>query len=56
MKLSVVFNACEEGGFHVSIRELAGIHSQGETLEEASEMLANALGEMFAASLERRDR
>jgi predicted RNase H-like HicB family nuclease len=50
--LTAVFEPCEEGGFHAFIREMPGVHSQGETLEEASENLADALREIVAYRLE----
>jgi predicted RNase H-like HicB family nuclease len=42
-KLAVVFERCEEGGFHAFIPEIPGIHSQGETIEETTENLVDAL-------------
>jgi predicted RNase H-like HicB family nuclease len=42
-KLTVVFERCEEGGFHAFIPEIPGVHTQGETIEETTKNLADAL-------------
>lgn len=44
-KLIAVFEPCEEGGYHAFIPEIPGIHTQGETLEETRENLADAEAE-----------
>jgi predicted RNase H-like HicB family nuclease len=51
---TAVFEACEEGGFHAFFRELPGIHSQGETLEEAQANLIDALREVLAYRVEQK--
>jgi predicted RNase H-like HicB family nuclease len=43
LRLTPVFEACEEGGFHVSLKEVTGVHSQGETLKEAEQNVMDAL-------------
>ncbi len=39
-----VFEECPEGGYHAYVPEIPGVHSQGETLDEARENLRDALG------------
>jgi predicted RNase H-like HicB family nuclease len=47
IQLTAVYEPCEEGGYIAYIREIEGINSQGETLEEAKENLADAINLMF---------
>jgi predicted RNase H-like HicB family nuclease len=42
-KLTAVFEEAPEGGYMSYIEEIAGVNSQGETLEEAKANLAEAL-------------
>lgn len=51
-KLIAVFEPCEEGGYHAFIPEIPGIHTQGETLEETRENLADAIGHWLVDELE----
>jgi predicted RNase H-like HicB family nuclease len=51
---TVVFEACEEGGYHSFFKELPGIHSQGETLDEAQANLIDALREVIAYRVEQK--
>jgi predicted RNase H-like HicB family nuclease len=51
-KLTAVFEACEEGGFHAFIPEISGVHIQGETIQETTENLVDALGLFFLGALE----
>jgi uncharacterized protein YuzE len=39
---------CEEGGFHISIPEIPGVHSQGETIEDAEKNVVDALKTLVA--------
>lgn len=48
MNLTAVFEPAPEGGFTCFIEEFPGIFSEGETLEEARENLADALREMVS--------
>lgn len=52
MTLTVLFEAAEEGGYSVQIRELSGVLSQGETIDEARDMIVDALREMVLYKLE----
>lgn len=45
--LTAVYEPAEEGGFIAYIEEIPGINSQGETMEEAKENLADAINLMF---------
>jgi predicted RNase H-like HicB family nuclease len=45
---TAVFELCEEGGYHAFLKEVPGVHTQGETIEEARENLADAFREMLA--------
>lgn len=42
LKYPVTFEAAPEGGYFVQIEELPGCYSQGETLEEAMDMIEEA--------------
>jgi predicted RNase H-like HicB family nuclease len=48
MILTATFKPCEEGGYYATIAEIRGVHSQGETLAEAIDNLADALAQTFA--------
>jgi len=52
VKLTAVFEACEEGGYHAFIPEIRGVHTQGETIKEATENLVDALGLFLLDELE----
>jgi len=45
--MTAVFEPCEEGGFIAYVQEISGINTQGETLEEAKENLADAVNLVF---------
>ena len=47
IQLTAVFEPCKEGGYIAYIKEIEGINTQGETLEEAKENLADAINLMF---------
>ena len=47
IELTAVFAPCEEGGYIAYVEEISGINSQGETLEEAKENLADAVNMVF---------
>ena len=47
IEMTAVFEPCEEGGFIAYVQELSGINTQGETLEEAKENLADAVNLVF---------
>jgi predicted RNase H-like HicB family nuclease len=47
INLTAVYEPCEEGGYIAYIDEIQGINSQGETLEEAKENLADAINLLF---------
>ena len=49
---TAVFHRLEEGGFYATIQELPEVQTQGETLQEAGENLADALGLVLADKLE----
>lgn len=46
--LTLVFEPAEEGGFSAYVAEIPGANSQGETMEEAREMVLEALRELLA--------
>ena|SRR3981081_3518551 len=52
LKLTAVFESCEEGGYHAFIPEIKGVHTQGETIKEATENLVDALGLFLLDELE----
>lgn len=47
IEMTAVFEPCKEGGFIAYIQEIQGINTQGETIEEAKENLADAVNLMF---------
>ena len=47
IELTAVFEPCDKGGFIAYIQEIPGINTQGETIEEAKENLAEAINLMF---------
>lgn len=47
IELTAVFEPCDEGGFMAYIQEIQGINTQGETIEEAKENLADAVNLVF---------
>jgi predicted RNase H-like HicB family nuclease len=47
IEMTAVFEPCEEGGFIAYIQEIQGINTQGETIEEAKENLADAVNLVF---------
>lgn len=47
IKMTAIFEPCEEGGYLAYIEEIPGINSQGETIEEAKENLTDAINLMF---------
>jgi len=47
IEMTAVFEPCEEGGFIAYVQEIPGINTQGETLEEAKENLADAVNLVF---------
>lgn len=47
-EITIVFEPAEEGGFTAFIPEVPGAVSEGETIEEAREMVLDALHELTA--------
>ncbi len=47
IEMTAVFEPCDEGGFIAYVQELPGINTQGETIEEAKENLADAVNLVF---------
>jgi len=47
-EITIVFEPAEEGGFTAFIPEVPGAVSEGETIEEAREMVLEALHELTA--------
>jgi predicted RNase H-like HicB family nuclease len=47
-ELTIVFEPADEGGFTAFIPEVPGAISEGETVEEAREMVLDALRELTA--------
>jgi predicted RNase H-like HicB family nuclease len=45
--VTFVFEPAEEGGFSAYVAEVPGANSQGETIEEAREMVLEALHELL---------
>lgn len=47
IELTAIYEPCDEGGFIAYIQEIPGINTQGDTLENAKENLADAINIMF---------
>ncbi len=47
IEMTAVFEPCDEGGYIAYIEEIPGINSQGETIENAKENLADAINLLF---------
>jgi predicted RNase H-like HicB family nuclease len=47
IEMKAVFEPCKEGGFIAYVQEIQGINTQGETIEEAKENLADAVNLVF---------
>lgn len=46
--VTLVFEPAEEGGFSAYVAEIPGANSEGETIDEAREMVLQALQELLA--------
>lgn len=46
--VTLVFEPVDGGGFSAYVAEIPGVNTQGETLEEAREMVLEALHELLA--------
>jgi predicted RNase H-like HicB family nuclease len=51
--LTAVFERCDEGGFHAFIKEIPGVHSEGDSIEEAKENLIDALQLILSYRMEK---
>jgi predicted RNase H-like HicB family nuclease len=47
IEMTALFEPCDEGGYIAYIEEIPGINSQGETIEEAKDNLADAVNLLF---------
>ena len=47
IELTAIYEPCEDGGFIAYIEEIPGINTQGDSLENAKENLADAINLMF---------
>lgn len=56
MTLTAVFEPAPEGGYIAFVEELPGANTQGETLEEARENLAEAVALILEANREAAER
>ena len=52
MRFTAVYQKVPEGGYVAWVEELPGAHTQGETLEEARELLAEAAALVIKANRE----
>jgi predicted RNase H-like HicB family nuclease len=52
LKLTIVYIPCEEGGYTAYIKEMRGVISEGETIEEARNNVIDALGLMLESDRE----
>jgi predicted RNase H-like HicB family nuclease len=46
-RLTLVFEPAEEGGFSAYVAEIPGANSQGKTMDEARDMVIEALHELL---------
>jgi len=56
MTFTAVFEPAEEGGYIAFVEELPGANTQGETLEEARENLAEAVAMILEANRDAAER
>jgi predicted RNase H-like HicB family nuclease len=54
LNLTAVFEPCEEGGYMAYIKEIPGINSQGETMDDSKENLTDAINIFFEESVDLR--
>jgi predicted RNase H-like HicB family nuclease len=47
-KVTLVFEPAQEGGYSAYVAEIPGANSQGETMEEARQMVLEALHELLS--------
>ena len=47
IEMTAVFEPCDEGGFIAYVQEIPGINTQGESIDEAKENLADAVNLVF---------
>ena len=47
IEMTAVFEPCDEGGFIAYAQEIPGVNTQGETIDEAKENLADAVNMVF---------
>lgn len=52
IEMTAVFEPCDEGGYIAYVQEISGINTQGETIEEARENLADAVNMMLSSEKE----
>jgi len=55
-RVTLVFEPAEEGGFSAYVAEVPGANSQGETIDEAKEMVLEALHELLEYRREKAQR
>jgi len=53
IEMTAAFEPCDEGGFIAYVQEIPGINTQGETIEEAKENLADAVNMVFKEECEK---
>jgi len=53
IEMTAVFEPCDEGGFIAYVQEIPGINTQGETIDEAKENLADAVNMVFEEECEK---
>jgi len=52
-QFTIIFEPAEEGGYIATIPEVPGAFSQGESIEEAREMVIDAMRELIAYRLDK---
>lgn len=55
-RVTLVFEPAKEGGYSAYVAEVPGANSQGETLEEARQMVLEALHDLLAYRREKAHR
>ena len=53
IEMTAVFEPCDEGGFIAYVQEIPGINTQGKTIDEAKENLADAVNLVFKEECEK---
>jgi predicted RNase H-like HicB family nuclease len=52
-KFTIVFERCKEGGYHGYLKEVPGVHTQGEDIQETVENVVDAFTQLLTYRVEK---